>query len=586
MVFNKEHQKAFTIPELLVLISIIGIIVIIVWVIISGASSAQVRDVERVAGTDSLRTALKLYHADHGKYPEQEGTWCSVESQCTTLNQELVNGGYLTKIPEDPLFGKGMEETNQLFSYQYMSTSSGEGYRIYVDMEDGESYEIYAGLGSQLTYTYGVDGGGDPEGEDKRESGWIKVYGSTSEEGAWDIRETGDGYIITGHTNSWGTENLNMIFTKTDLNGVEQWTKTFGDSFGQWSYGRSIKKTSDGYILGGYTANGTGLFLKLDQNGDKQWSTVFGEGTLPTDYAFITSVHEIGSGYVLGARTSCHGASGLDFLVVKLDSSGDQVWARAYGENSSEIFRSLEKTSDGGYIIAGTTDGFGVTGEDILLIKIDQNGKIEWAKTYGHQENDQVSYDSVHEISEGYIVGGTIDYGAFSKNPILLRLDSSGDIIWKKEYKEAEKYFTINSLNKTSDGGYVFGGMQSGWDSFLLKVDSTGEVAWANTYGSDQSVINAVRGVSNGYIAAGNSGLGWGAGQGDLLLIKTDQNGDITNCSKQVERTITVSDIALFNSNDVTNLISTSALVVAKTLSEDPTQKNEDLQTTDICPDL
>ena len=140
-----KANKAFTIPELLTIIAVISILVAVVWVMVSDTGNAQARDAKRVSEVNTLRAALKLYHMDHGKYPEQEGTWCSIETDCTTLVQELLDGGYLTDIPEDPLFGKGMEEAGQLFSYQYISTSSGQGYTVYSDLETREPYEISGG---------------------------------------------------------------------------------------------------------------------------------------------------------------------------------------------------------------------------------------------------------------------------------------------------------------------------------------------------------------------------------------------------------------------------------------------------------
>jgi len=157
-----KKYKAFTITELLTIISIMAILAIAVWVLVGGTGNAQARDAKRVSEVDTLRTALKLYHMDNGKYPEQEGTWCSIETDCTTLVQELLDGGYLTDTPEDPLFGRELEEADQLFSYQYISTSSGDGYLLHVDLETREPYEVHAGPGSKLTYIYGVDGGGEP----------------------------------------------------------------------------------------------------------------------------------------------------------------------------------------------------------------------------------------------------------------------------------------------------------------------------------------------------------------------------------------------------------------------------------------
>jgi len=82
---RKKGSRAFTIPELLTVIAVIAILVITVWVLFGRVGNAQARDAKRVSEVDSLRTALKLYHMDHGKYPEQEGTWCSKKERGVPL---------------------------------------------------------------------------------------------------------------------------------------------------------------------------------------------------------------------------------------------------------------------------------------------------------------------------------------------------------------------------------------------------------------------------------------------------------------------------------------------------------------------
>ena len=126
--FLKKKLGGVTIIEIIVVMAIIILLLGIAFVL-TGGSRAQARDTKRVNEINSMRTALKLYHMDYAKYPESEveGEWCSIEDQCLNLREEIEP--YMVQIPSDPIFGLGKEDVDQLFSYQYQTVDSGEGYR-------------------------------------------------------------------------------------------------------------------------------------------------------------------------------------------------------------------------------------------------------------------------------------------------------------------------------------------------------------------------------------------------------------------------------------------------------------------------
>jgi hypothetical protein len=117
-----------------------------------------------------------------------------------------------------------------------------------------------------------------------------------------------------------------------------------------------------------------------------------------------------------------------DIFLIKTDASGNIQWAKTYGGTSSDWALSVQQTSDGGYIVAGSTDFFGEGLDDIFLIKTDANGNVQWAKTYGG-----TSYDwafSVQQTSDGgYIVAGpTYSFGAGTWDAFLIKTDANGNI--------------------------------------------------------------------------------------------------------------------------------------------------------------
>jgi hypothetical protein len=249
--------------------------------------------------------------------------------------------------------------------------------------------------------------------------------------------------------------------------------------------------------------------------------TYGGTGDDRASYVLQTS----DGGYIVVGDTGSLGADSVDIFLVKTDANGNIQWAKTYGGIVDEYAYSVQQTSDGGYIVAGYTNSFGAGYTDIILIKTDANGNVQWAKTYGGTGWDWA--ESVQQTSDGgYIVaGGTSSFGA--GGVFLIKTDANGNVIWAKTYGGAG----ASSVQQTSDGGYILAGETGSWpnyDIFLIKTDANGNIIWAKTYGgTDRDWAYSVQQTSDsGYIVAGTT-LSFGAGWHDFLLIKTDANGNL-----------------------------------------------------------
>jgi hypothetical protein len=236
-------------------------------------------------------------------------------------------------------------------------------------------------------------------------------------------------------------------------------------------------------------------------------------------------------GYIVAGYTTSFGAGGEDIFLIKTDANGNIQWAKTYGGTAIDWAYSVQQTSDGGYIVAGGTHSFGAGSYDIFLIKTDADGNIIWAKTYGGTYSDYAY--SVQQTSDGgYIVaGGTGSFGA-GGDIFLIKTDANGNIIWAKTYG-GTNYDEAYSVQQTSDGGYIVAGYTESFgagygDIFLIKTDANGNVQWAKTYGgTDLDWAYSVQQTSDGgYIVAGFT-YSFGAGYDDIFLIKTDANGNI-----------------------------------------------------------
>jgi TolB-like protein len=309
----------------------------------------------------------------------------------------------------------------------------------------------------------------------------------------------------------------------------------FARTYGGTSFERasSVQQTSDGgYIVTGRTisfgaGNNDVFLIKTDANGNVLWAKTYG-GT-NDDYA--SSVQQTSDGgYIVAGRTYSFGAGFDDIFLIKTDANGNIQWAKTYGGANIDRASSVQQTSDGGYIVAGYTESFGAVGSDVFLIKTDASGNVQWAKTYVGWYNDYAS--SVQQTSDGgYIVAGwTGPFG--NEDAFLIKTDANGNVLWAKTYGGTNLDWAY-SVQQTSDGGYIVaGGTRSfgaGWDDIILiKTDANGNVLWAKTYGGtgDDIAYSVQQTSDGGYIVAGYT-TSFGAGNRDIFLIKTDANGNV-----------------------------------------------------------
>ena len=260
------------------------------------------------------------------------------------------------------------------------------------------------------------------------------------------------------------------------------------------------------------------------QSADWTWSHAYGKEWGWEIYnPVIVSAND--GGYAIVGEDS----NDNDIVLIKIYPSGSIAWQKIYKAPGYDGIMSFQQTKDGGYLIGGYTDSYGAGDWDALIIKVDSSGNIMWQKVYGGALYD-ISI-SIVELEDGtYIIGGeTSSFGAGERNISIMRLDKDGSIIWQKTYSGTYSS-GLSSIQKTFDGNIVVNGGLSLAENepfqWIFKIDLSGNIIWQKIYDVYLYVyVYSVQATSDaGYIMAGEISFG---SYEDAWVCKLDSDGNI-----------------------------------------------------------
>lgn len=275
--------------------------------------------------------------------------------------------------------------------------------------------------------------------------------GNIYDDKLFDAKITTDGgNIVVGYYNTPGNGERCLI-SKIDSNGNIEWEKKYG-SMGEAECANSVLQTTGGYIFAGVNKSNSGnvngnhglwdaWVVMVDNLGNLVWQKSLG-GTNAEEAKSIVKTTD--GGYIIAGFTSSNdfdvsGNHGnRDYWVVKLNSTGDIEWQKTLGGTGDDTANSIQQASDGGYIVAGHTNSTNgdvlsnIGGSDFWIVKLNNSGTIQWQKTLGTTENDWFPY-IIQTSDGGYItVGSTMVIVGGDFNCNIIKINANGILEWQR----------------------------------------------------------------------------------------------------------------------------------------------------------
>lgn len=365
-----------------------------------------------------------------------------------------------------------------------------------------------------------------------------KEYGGAyNEDGRWMEQLPDSGFIMTGGTSTYSNGQTDIWLVRADAYGNQLWTKSIGGT--QFDFANMVKYTpvDNGFIICGLTnsyggGDNDGWIVKTDANGNTLWSRTVGDAGIQELEAIVLTSD---GGYAAVGVNYTTGTAYYDILLVKLNSAGVVQWQKNIGGGGYEIGNSIQETADHGFVIAGQSYSYNLEDGDTYLAKTDSVGNLQWYKSIGNIGIQETHYVTIAPDG-GYVMVADADSLANSLGQTdvwLIKTDSNGDTLWTRTIG-GNKKDGGKTVEFTSDGGMIIAGITRSFglinpNYYLVKTDSLGIIEWQNTtYGSVYH-DHAYRGIETS--DGGFAEFGFfrnSAGYMNFSLVKLGPNGGVT----------------------------------------------------------
>ena len=408
---------------------------------------------------------------------------------------------------------------------------------------------------------------------------WVETLGATNSDGGRSIITDAKGnvYILgqfigtvdfdpgAGTANLTSVGNSDVFIQKMDPNGNLLWVKSFGGVSYDYPGSLTIDGIGNIYTTGSFqgtvdfdpgvgkynltSAGGLDVFVhKMDSSGNFIWARVFGDTLQDSGLSITTDA--AGNVYTTGAfggtvdfnpgvgALSYTASGNLDVFIQKLSSTGNFLWAKAFGGISFERGTAIRIDGQGNIITAGRFKGtvdfnpgtasFNLTSasthsNDIFIQKLNSFGNFVWAKAIGGQRSESLNSMALDSFGNIYSTGwfaGTVDFdpwgggayhtsiGSQTRDIFVMKMSSAGSYLWVRVMGAK---LTDEGISLALDNSYNIYTAGNFWGTvdfdpglgttnltaplngalFVQKLNSSGNFVWAKSYGGQLGSVSA-----------------------------------------------------------------------------------------------
>jgi hypothetical protein len=354
---------------------------------------------------------------------------------------------------------------------------------------------------------------------------WTKWYGGSGNDACFSVVEMNDGgYALGGYSSSVNPPLYQFYLIRTNENGDTLWTQNYGLDTLSESLSCMTQTADGGFILtgaqGGSLVDTEPFVVKVDSLGEIEWSDTYGIETIDMTSSWIEQTND--GGYVL-LTYYWFPVTGFDFTLFKLNADGSIQWFRNYRWFNGDYGNCVRQTSDGGYIICGETSSNELYENDIFLLKLNASGDSVWACRYGGAAAEN-GYEVIETEDGGYIVAGSTEsYGNGGKDVYVIKTDSLGGINWTSTFGGTYHDAGV-AVIELSEGGYLVTGsghFNGTFDGYFIRLNLFGDSLWTKLVGggSSETLYSVINTYDDYYVAVGGT-YSFGNGGVDVYLVK------------------------------------------------------------------
>lgn len=371
--------------------------------------------------------------------------------------------------------------------------------------------------------------------------GWQVSFGGNGEDQGQALIQTVDhGYVLVGFSESFGPDNdLDVYIVRTDVDGRLVWSQTYDDGFVEHGY--DVIETADNGILvvgdiynsaQDFPSDANVYLLRLDKRGQVLWSRQFGGASFEQALAVCQAPD---GGFAILGRTKESSNGRDDILLIRVDDQGNEIWTRTYGGLGDDRGTSIVPLGSGFAFTGFASNSVGGIGNDIVLYRVDAQGEVIWNEVFGTSGNEE-AHDLVVTAGDSLVLAGSINN---YNDAFLAKYSPEGELSWTKSIGYGTLGDEALSIIVLPDQSLVIAGRTEtnamNTDVLLAKLNKDGILIWIRALG-DPNFLDTAEGLV-ATKAGGFAMVGYNALEtvffNDLTLMVADGNGNtITNTIK------------------------------------------------------